>query len=191
MCNVHTLMTDRFRLGLMQQSNRQDFLKLYHDPLVRRNLSQKILNVDFDQQFNSFLKHNQSKADWPKMWMVHDQSSTNVLGLISISLCFVVPEAIELGILLNSDQWNKGVGLECLQMVQHHLNEIHPDRPLSIKHGIENAAMGRLAEKLGFTAFDICEIKAQGIMKCWVKSPNPDGKWYGAPGSDGLEEGNH
>lgn len=114
------LETGRLRLRLMEADNSSDrslYSDLYNDPAVMRRIA-PVLGVDAAARgFDAACRHNRAQAPGHRFWRVDDTASQSPVGLAALRR---EGGRAEIGVMLFSQWWNKGVCSEIfVALLQH------------------------------------------------------------------------
>jgi RimJ/RimL family protein N-acetyltransferase len=125
--DVADLDTPRLRLQLMEADNDGDralYCELYNDPLVMHRIAPPL---GFDASMRGFgnaCRHNRADAPGHRFWRVDDIASQSAIGLAALRR---EGARAEIGVMLFSEWWNRGICSEIFVAL--------------LKHGFEQAGL--------------------------------------------------
>lgn len=114
------LETPRLRLRLLRSDNGSDltlYFDLYNDPAVMRRIAPQLGVEAAARGFDAACRHNLAEAPGHRFWRVDDTVSQSAVGLAALRRDGA---RAEIGVMLFSPWWNKGICSEIfVALLQH------------------------------------------------------------------------
>lgn len=146
--------TPRVKARLIREDDLDLYLALYTDPEVMRYIGPVLGINQAETLFRLSLGHTRRMGVRALYWRVFDRVSGASIGLASLVRDAPRGESAEVGLMLQADQRNAGVGQHCLSaMIGSCLSGVWPlgISEVSARHAEANLAARRLVESLDFT----------------------------------------
>lgn len=114
------LATPRLRLRLLEAGKEADralYRDLYNDPAVMRRIAPPLGDEAALRGFEAACRHNLARSPGHRFWRVEDKASQVGLGLAALRRSEL---RAEIGVMLFSDWWNRGICSEIfVALLQH------------------------------------------------------------------------
>lgn len=150
-----TIDTERLVLRRWQERDLEPFAAMNADPEVMRHIGTgRPLTREESDGFVSRIEAGFDEHGFG-LWCVEPRDgSASCIGFIGLAVPHFLPEvlpAVEIGWRLARDRWGEGVATEGARaVVDHAFGVLGLERLVSIRHP-DNAASGRVMDKLGMT----------------------------------------
>lgn len=145
--------TARLRMKPLGPEDRDLYCHCYTDPALMKLIAAPLDREAAMRSFDAALRMNSSLPVRRRDWVMLEKESGASVGLLSLVGCKTKPEAInaDLGAIILDEFQGRGYSLEgtgALVDAAFHVRHIHS---LHTYHLTENAAVGRVMAKLGFS----------------------------------------
>lgn len=150
---METFETARLLMKPLDQEDRDLYCYCYTDPALMKLIAAPLNMEAALRSFEAALRMNSSLPVRRRDWVMLEKKSGSRIGLLSLVGCKTKPEAInaDLGAIILDQFQGSGYSLEgtgALVDAAFHVRHIHS---LHTHHLAENAAVGRVMAKLGFS----------------------------------------